>query len=1858
MAKCPWCGTTIAKFFLDRKCPKCGEQLGASDVGRGTLNTVDADSPEIAQEATEPEQENREDSKRFGDTVDSEVMAPEPPKAKNAGSDSLLTIEVPPLPPSVPPVGSSSVSSSSASPKPGIDTLPSVTADVNPNAGEGSSAATIDESSLEPRGAEATLDIAVPAGSDSASKLSQETLDVGQGPSSSGSPFKTDEIRKIWERAAGSSGDPAHSLAKGPVQVSDSVFERISTRNLNLNPNVKTANADYHIKAELGRGKQGIVYAAQQKGLDRTVAIKLVRKDKSSSSEREKLNRFVREAEITASLDHPNILPIHEIAVTSEGELFYSMKRVQGKSWDDILDEKKETLDESVEHLLKVCDAIAFAHSKGIIHRDLKPGNVMIGGFGEVLVADWGMAVDVSNNANFKPTDEKREPFSFGGTPAYMSPEMAKHDWRKIGPASDIYLLGAILYHLIEGKPPRDGRTVFDVLEGAKNNSVIKPKETGGLMAVALKAMSASTTDRYKTATEMQDAIREVNRHAESMRLANRSAKLLEEAIAESDYEKFNGAIFGYRDAINLWRDNKAAEVGVNKARMAYAENAFSRGDFDVCLDALDPENPAEKELYSKAEKAQAEAKNRERRYRSLRRYSAIGAVVALGGLSLLTLRLQTTNGKLEVQTGLAQTEAANAREAEKKAKEEAENARNAEATAKNERIKADDAKSLAIKEAANAREAEKIARSEEMKAKAAAEAEKMAKEIANQKTLEAIRNERIATLGSYQARLLSAYSLAESLSIGRSNALLAEVEQLQNRLQQKPDIAAQVNAEAAKVKWASPPLKTWPFGRVAMMNNQDVPQLDWGRDTGCIDVAASAPIAVVGSKQGKQSQLQLIAMEPGSLSEVADKSLTVDRDVLSVAISPDGKEVVYIPRGSNTPQPGLFYWDTATKEALPFPELKNREFRWVAFSPDGKHLLVGINNGVYRWKRDSALNINDSNPIIYASRGALLNIQFVETEGETKKAICTSVINATVAGQQILLCYELDLDSNTSTVLKIPEELETIATTATVVDEQGNLLVGTSDGRLLQLVRGEKSGQLVDLKVTGELLPRVHQTKIRAIRPYKTSQLLTVAQDNAVQLWKAISSGGERRGWQHVRALAGLTDIAVDGKFVGDGKHVLAVDQSGRIVDWDLGQQALRSGMQSPESSSGMVAVGGSGSAGPNWWMDRAGILSLWGGERDNGIFNGNFPGHTPEAEFADAIYSPQSGRVVTATRLGDYSKPYRSELESQNEICVWDAATGVMLNRWRLPSENIPRVGFIADGNKIVVISGSSVFVSNLDGSERFDILDEGKAIEANHVLPHPIKPSQFALLGDRGNIWMVNFEGASPQVVKNDSWAFKTVVRLLKGSWNQDGSRLYLLRNQATDADPALVSLDWNGTEFLNPKKVANFDKLDILSQFAISDDKIKANTYITDLMTKSEAPGIEQIHFVIRYPFRPKGKNQIANALSGIVTSNLSGGGDSLLTLKDHEKRVWLNERYEIVEGESIAEKLGFGRSTFSKLIPIGKDSYMGVVNLESDKADPLTRFIPFAMLATEDPSRNSLRLFGRTTTIAGSADTEANTFVTVHDQGEIWLGKRTEGNRILWRQLDLDSSVANIAAKPSYARLSPDGKHLLVSHRAGNEYSVALIDVEGSKKLGEWKAMQYASWQPTGAAFAVADSQGNAKIIQRSDLAEKAFKLNASAGEQSDVRRIEWFQEVLSDENRKQSKWYLLAQHGLKNLTFHDPEAGEPIGDGKAFSDIKMDSNITSVACSPVDNTIAVGTQSGNLTTWFASPSIDERARELFSIGAHRGSVVKDLRFASDGITLFSADAPETLQGRINRGRAYGWLSLKLEEDEKPEVAGK
>ncbi len=214
----------------------------------------------------------------------------------------------------------------------------------------------------------------------------------------------------------------------------------------NGGPPPKTAAEvpDYELLDIIGEGGMGVVYAAHQSSIARTVAVKMLKP--SAKVREEQRDKFISEAVVTGELDHPNIVPIYDLGSNDEGALFYSMKRVRGTPWDKVLQQKQ--LDENLSILLRVADAVAFAHAGGVIHRDLKPDNVMLGDYGEVLVMDWGLA---RITPQFAHVDSVYQADSLGGTPAYMSPEMAKGPVESIGKTSDVYLLGAILYEIVGG---------------------------------------------------------------------------------------------------------------------------------------------------------------------------------------------------------------------------------------------------------------------------------------------------------------------------------------------------------------------------------------------------------------------------------------------------------------------------------------------------------------------------------------------------------------------------------------------------------------------------------------------------------------------------------------------------------------------------------------------------------------------------------------------------------------------------------------------------------------------------------------------------------------------------------------------------------------------------------------------------------------------------------------------------------------------------------------------------------------------------------------------------------------------------------------------------------------------------------------------------------------------------------------------------------------------------------------------------------------------------------------------------------------------------------------------------------------
>ena len=268
------------------------------------------------------------------------------------------------------------------------------------------------------------------------------------------------------------------------------------------------------------------------------------------------------------------------------------MKRVKGTPWDEVIRDK--SIAENLEILMKVCDAVAFAHARHVIHRDLKPENVMLGDFGEVLVMDWGLAVAVDK----RHIGGIRAQVSMGGTPAYMAPEMAAGPFERISIPSDIYLLGAILYEIVTGRPPHTGRDVMKCLFAAAKNDIQQTDKTGELVDIGLRAMHTQPNQRYKSVQDFQDAIREYQSHSESIVLATRAEEHLAEASETDDYQDYARAMFGFQQAVDLWDGNDKAKEGLQETRLAYAANAMKKGDYDLGASLLDPSLPDHAQLH------------------------------------------------------------------------------------------------------------------------------------------------------------------------------------------------------------------------------------------------------------------------------------------------------------------------------------------------------------------------------------------------------------------------------------------------------------------------------------------------------------------------------------------------------------------------------------------------------------------------------------------------------------------------------------------------------------------------------------------------------------------------------------------------------------------------------------------------------------------------------------------------------------------------------------------------------------------------------------------------------------------------------------------------------------------------------------------------------------------------------------------------------------------------------------------------------------------------------------------------------------------------------------------------------------
>jgi eukaryotic-like serine/threonine-protein kinase len=386
-------------------------------------------------------------------------------------------------------------------------------------------------------------------------------------------------------------------------------------------------NVRYRILRPHARGGLGEVFVARDEELGREVALKEIQPQHADNLDSR--GRFVREAEVTGGLEHPGVVAVYGLCSYADGRPFYAMRFIQGDSLKEAIerfhkagrpDFSGSEFRQLLGRFIDVCQAIAYAHSRGVLHRDLKPGNIMLGKFGETLVVDWGLAkvvgtkevgsgertLNISSGSGSTPTVHGQAI----GTPAFMSPEQASGRLDELGPATDVYSLGATLYTLLANRPPIDGAGIAEVLQKAERGEWTPTQRVNlaipaPLAAICAKAMALPPADRYSSAqslasdveryladesvTAIRDSLivrvgRWSRRHRTSV--ATAAATLLVGAIAMG----FGLAIVGDRNTklatANTKLDEALKDAG-DKRSKAEAATKLADERFEVALDSI-----------------------------------------------------------------------------------------------------------------------------------------------------------------------------------------------------------------------------------------------------------------------------------------------------------------------------------------------------------------------------------------------------------------------------------------------------------------------------------------------------------------------------------------------------------------------------------------------------------------------------------------------------------------------------------------------------------------------------------------------------------------------------------------------------------------------------------------------------------------------------------------------------------------------------------------------------------------------------------------------------------------------------------------------------------------------------------------------------------------------------------------------------------------------------------------------------------------------------------------------------------------------------------------------------------------------
>lgn len=1628
-----------------------------------------------------------------------------------------------------------------------------------------------------------SVDSPLPANAGEGDSEEAQTLMLGpSGVFSGGGSFllqnrgggTEENLMRVWEAAIGSSQmESRRSLRYEVPEASESILGRVATRIVADAHSAKSHVADYQIQEKLGEGGMGLVFSAIQTAVNRKVALKTLKQDRSKDPSSRK--QFFYEAEITADLDHPNIPPIYEFGSTSDDVFFYTMKLIRGSEWQKVISNKPQA--ENLDIFNSLMDAIAFAHSKNVIHRDIKPENLILGAYGEVYVTDWGMAVNVASKSSIR----------FGGTPDYMAPEMANDDARKIGKWSDVYLLGAVLFQIMTGHPPHPGKNAIERLLAARANKIRTTSVDDPLLDIAMKAMETNPKDRYKSVEELQSAVREVQRQRANIKssidLTVRSQEVANEAMESKDYDSYTRAIFGFRDAIELWDGNREAETALKTVRLSFGQCAYERGDYDLAIATLDVREPDELMLFGKAEKAKRQVALREKRFKSLRNtffaflgLAVIAATIAAAvfdGQRRIAIRLKNEAEQAQAKEEKAKIEAIAAQVEEKKAKEEAIDAKALEEKAKDEAIAARVEEEKAKNDAIAARAEEEKAKNEAIDSRAAAvvarQAAEVSADLARKRLAQVELGEQLTKLGfaSAQADQFNPLGAVQLLKQVQSNNV-SEV--LQSRL---------------------PKLANWAMNRTALLSNLDLPKEELSGAVTAFDFTMVGNVGVVGVDDGS---VRLLTLDGQKLVEKARKQLGLH--VAAASISPSGDEALLAVRSSSAGDDvvhHLVQWQLSGDFATTKIESTgNRFFQGFGYSPDGHAAIAGIRGGV--WGR---IDQGPWQKIAEKIKGEMVDIAWVDNDS----LLLLGNLGAT---NHLYLLPELRADANESIVIERKGEWRSEPTAIASVKDR--VFVGTADGNVVVCRLESSEGGKVFLERVAEL-PRRHRRAITQIDFDGEQHVITNSREPVAHAWRLADGGAV----DYETALTGTPSESSDENniermaFISKDR-VVNVDSRGVAVAMDILRQKQRrqltrtndQGEVVEKYAAKVVGLHPRGSRGEMISVDENGTVDLWdlrtgksqrivGDQADGARFS--YFGHSPGAIPVDLAVDAASGRVLTSARLPMDARLYASSNEHNREFCLWDQASGALLRRWSDRGDE-PRLSSLGRGEVLINNAEKTQVLRMAHAVDREDAPFYG--IASSFAVANPAHPEwvvMFKRTGGSGMGWLWNRDRGTWFDPDANYLEFANAVPL-HAFWSEDGDRMYVL--------------DMNGDVLafrMHDGRLSPMRSSQTIARLPLSQGQVNALRSHQDVDGVCETRGtLDRLTFTLR---ETRLKNPQTCRLS--LSVDVNGDQDSMET-EVVEGLRWENDirEFEVKPEARVVAKRRSGERVF--------------VSMKSGVVYGL------------EPKGLSPTLFGRQEFIESTADAEGKHLITRHRDGSLLMLDLSDLSQVRWSRLPYALSESDKIV------LASDGSALAAWDRESSQLNV-LQPATGELLWSVDHILAFA-WDPVQ-PNRLACVKSNGEVMQTNRQRQDIVLGNTSV--QGVIRNIQFFIESWQDASKESVRYVVVhreeeAEGTLQFLPLNPKENAAVVAAnaGKVGFEKSVPKDVHLVT-SPVDPIFVTGDSTGTCRVWFASPTF-QIATQLMDLRNDGDAPVVQIAFDADGETLVSSDGNQ---------RVYGWMSI-------------